>query len=106
MQAYDIQIYTLDALRLLNSTYMLAPSVASSSVPPEQRRVELACVDWMIERYSSILENQLMDDAPAHTVLTHPSYNTHTPPKILCNVSFFDTSPEAHWSQHLTTLTL
>ena len=34
----------------------------------EPRRLELACRDWTMEKHTSVLEDELMEDAPGQSV--------------------------------------
>ena len=43
-------------------------SAASSSAPAAPMSFELACRDWTMEKHSSVLEDELMEDAPGHSV--------------------------------------
>ena len=44
----------------------MASSAASSSMEPVRR--ELVCRDWTMEKYTSVLEDELMEDAPGQLV--------------------------------------
>ena len=44
----------------------MASLAASSSAIPMS--FELACRDWMMEKHSSVLEDELMEDAPGQSV--------------------------------------
>ena len=46
----------------------MASSAASSSVAPVGMLFGIACCDWTMEKHSSVLEDELMEDAPRQSV--------------------------------------
>ena len=46
----------------------MASSAASSYAVPAGMSFELACRDWTMEKHSSVLEDELMEDAPGQSV--------------------------------------
>ena len=68
-ESLRFRIYTLCYLRLHDSTTM-ASSAASTSAAPAGMSFELACCNWTMEKHSSVLEDELKEDALGHSVLS------------------------------------
>ena len=67
MNAYDFESNILNYLHLHN--YAMMPSFAPySSAAPAGRSFELACREWTMEKHSSVLEDELIEDAPGQSV--------------------------------------
>ena len=47
----------------------MASLAASLYVAPDLRSFELACCNWTMEKHSSVLDDELMEDAPRQSVL-------------------------------------
>ena len=67
MKAYDFES-TPSVPLAYKSTHTMASAAASSSPAPERMSFEHACREWTMEKHSSVLEDELMEDAPGQSV--------------------------------------
>ena len=66
-KVYDFESTTLITFAY-NSSLTMASASASLSASPVCMSFELTCRDWTIEKHSSVLEDEHMEDAPEQSV--------------------------------------